>query len=337
MTEYTNKPHLRDFEFAKHQEYETVDTINKEPPYLLDVLNRFKKKKAAKYAFFIIAFVVLMSILIPMLSSRKYNDQVTEHAYLPPKVPLIENFGILDGEVNGNDLYKNKGAEGTYYVFGTDSLGRDIWVRVWQGARISLYMALLAIIIDLIIGVTYGLISGYYGGKVDMLMQRFIEVLNGIPDTVIVTLLVLIMNPGIMSITLALVIKGWIGMSRVTRAQVLKLKNQEFILASRTLGSSNIKIIFKEILPNILGQLIVMSMFSIPSAIFTEAFLAFIGLGLAAPNASLGVLISDGFKSFLSSPHMVIIPTIILSILMFSFNILADGLRDAFDPTLKDR
>lgn len=331
------KPHLRDFEFAKQHDYESQDLINKEKPYLLDVLDRFRKMKAAKIAFYIILFIIAMALLVPVFSKRTYDWQNTDHSYLPPKVPFIENLGILDGKKYGNDLYKSKDALGSYYLFGTDSLGRDIWVRTWKGAQISLYMALLAIIIDLVIGVTYGLISGYYGGKVDMIMQRFIEILNGIPDTVIVTLLVLIMNPGIMSITLALVIKGWIGMSRVTRAQVFKLKNQEFILASRTLGSNNFKLIFKEILPNIIGQLIVMSMFSIPSAIFTEAFLAFIGLGLAAPQASLGVLISDGFKSFSSAPYMVLIPTAVLSILMFSFNILADGLRDAFDPTMKDR
>lgn len=337
MEGYVKKPHLRDFEFAKKHDYETVDNINKEPTFLVDVLNRFRKKKAARTAFIIILIFIILSILVPAVSSRKYYEQNIGHAYLPPKMPLIDNIGIFDGKVNGQDMYKNKEALGTYYIFGTDDLGRDIWVRVWKGAQVSLYMALIAIIIDLFIGVIYGLVSGYYGGAVDMVMQRFIEILNGIPDTVIVTLLVLIMKPGIQSITLALVIKGWIGMSRVTRAQVFKLKNQEFILASRTLGSSNTKIIFKEILPNIMGQLIVMSMFSIPSAIFTEAFLAFIGLGLQPPNASLGVLISDGFKSFLSSPHMVIFPTVILSILMFSFNILADGLRDAFDPTMKDR
>ena len=337
MEGYIDKPHLRDFEFAKQQDYETVDNINKEPPFIVDVINRFRQNRAAKVAFYIIVFFVIMSILMPMISSRKFSDQVTEHSYLPPKMPLIENFGIFNGKVNGQDMYKAKGAEGIFYIFGTDELGRDIWVRVWKGMQVSLYMAVLAIIIDLVIGVVYGLISGYYGGRVDMVMQRFIEILNGIPDTVIVTLLVLVLKPGFQSITLALVIKGWIGMSRVTRAQVFKLKNQEFILASRTLGSSNSKIIFKEILPNIMGQLIVMSMFSIPSAIFTEAFLAFIGLGLQPPNASLGVLISDGFKSFLSSPHMVLFPTIVLSILMFSINILADGLRDAFDPTMKDR
>jgi len=167
-------------------------------------------------------------------------------------------------------------------------------------------------------------------------MQRFIEILNGIPNMVIVTLLVLILKPGIMSITVALFIKGWIGMSRVVRAQVLKLKEQEFILASRTLGTTKLNIIAKEVLPNILGQVIIMSMFSIPNAIFTESFLAFIGLGLQAPMASLGVLINDGFKSFLIFPYMVAIPTIVLAVLMLSFTVMADGLRDAFDPKMKE-
>ncbi|MDD7434233.1 MAG: ABC transporter permease [Peptoniphilaceae bacterium] len=326
-----------DFQFASQKDYEIVDTINKEPPFLLEVWRRFRKKRASRFALYVILTIILMAIFMPLLSSHDYREQNSARIGLPPKVPLVENLGFLNGKSYGKDLYQEKGESGNYYFFGTDSLGRDLWVRVWQGARISLYMAFLAILIDLFIGVTYGLISGYFGGAVDMLMQRFIEVLSGIPDTVIVTLLVLIMSPGILSITTALLIKGWIGMSRVTRAQVLKLKNQEYILASRTLGASSIYIIFKEILPNIMGQLIVMSMFSIPSAIFTEAFLAFIGLGLAAPNASLGVLISDGFKSFLVSPYMVLIPTVVLSLLMFSFNILADGLRDAFDPTQKDR
>ena len=200
----------------------------------------------------------------------------------------------------------------------------------------SLYMAFLAVVVDMILGMSFGMISGYYGGVIDLILQRIIEILNSIPTIVIVTLLVFVLKPGILSITLAIIIKGWIGMSKIARAQVLKLKEQEFILASRTLGSSDAKIILHQLLPNIFGQVIIMSMFSIPNAIFTESFLAFIGLGLQPPLASLGVLISEGFKSFLVSGYMVVIPTLVLAVLMFSFTVLADGLRDAFDPKMKE-
>ncbi len=325
-----------DFEFAESTFYEHHDIIQSHPNFIKDVWSRFTKKRGAKYAFFVIAFIIFLAIVAPMLSSHTYQSQIVEHANVVPRIPLLENLGIFDGTKYNVNMYQERGITG-YYFFGTDTMGRDQWVRVWEGTRVSLYMAFLAIIIDLIIGVTYGLVSGYYGGKVDMVMQRFIEILNGVPDTVIVTLLVLLLRPGVVSITIALIIKGWIGMSRVTRAQVLRLKEQEFVMASKTLGSSDKTIILKEILPNIIGQLIIMSMFSIPSAIFTEAFLAFIGLGLQPPQASLGVLINEGFKSFLVSPYLVIVPTVVLSIIMFSFNILADGLRDAFDPTMKDR
>jgi len=150
------------------------------------------------------------------------------------------------------------------------------------------------------------------------------------------TLLLVIMQASLFTIILALMLTGWIGMARITRAQVLKIKEEEFVLASKTLGASNIFIIFKDILPNIFGQLIIMSMFSIPNAIFYEAFLAFVGLGIPQPQASLGTLINDGFKTILITPYMVVIPVLVLAVLMLSFNLLADGLRDAFDPTMKE-
>jgi oligopeptide transport system permease protein len=215
-------------------------------------------------------------------------------------------------------------------------LGRDIFTRTWTGTRISLYIALVAVLVDMCFGMIYGLISGYFGGRVDMVMQRFVEILNGIPTLVIVTLLILVFKPGLVTITMALAITGWIGMSRIARAQVLKLKEQEFVLAARTLGARHLFIIFKEILPNIFGQLIVMSMFSIPNAIFTEAFLAFIGLGVPAPLASLGSLISDAFKSITTHPYMTVAPVLVLAVVMLSFNLMADGLRDAFDPKMKE-
>lgn len=170
-----------------------------------------------------------------------------------------------------------------------------------------------------------------------MVMQRIAEILNGIPTLVVVTLLGLVLPSGIISIIFALMITGWIGMSRIARAEVLKLKESEYILASRTLGAKNFAIIFKEIMPNIFGQIIVMSMFSIPNAIFTEAFLSFVGLGIQPPMASLGSLISEGYKSFTVYPYMIAAPIIVLALLMLSFNLFADGIRDAFDPNQKQR
>lgn len=183
---------------------------------------------------------------------------------------------------------------------------------------------------------TYGLISGYFGGMVDNIMQRFQEILNSIPTLVVLTVLLTVMKSSLTTVIIALMFTEWIGMSRITRAQVLKIKEDEYVLASRTLGASSFFIIFREILPNIFGQLIIMSMMSIPNAIFYEAYLAFVGLGLPVPAASLGTLINDGFQNFMVYPFQMIIPTIVFAILMLSFNLLGDGLRDALDVTMKE-
>lgn len=231
-------------------------------------------------------------------------------------------------------VYEAKGLTDTYFWLGTDNLGRDQWTRLWEGTQISLFIAFLAAAIDLLIGVAYGGISAYYGGKVDNVMQRIIEVLVGIPNLVIILLMVVILRPGILSITIALTITGWIGMARLVRGEVLKLKGQEFILAARTLGSPTKKIIGKHLLPNISGIIIINTMFTIPNAIFFEAFLSFIGLGLAPPAASLGTLINGGFDSLRLYPFLLLYPAIIISVIMIAFNLLADGLRDAFDPKM---
>lgn len=328
--------HPNDFILKDHDVYAVDQELMMHQSYWRDVARRFRKNKGAVIGLICIIIIALFALLAPMLSSHTYKSVIIEHASLPPRIPVLEQFGIFDGTRKGIHVYVEKGLGDVYYYFGTDTLGRDLWTRVWFGTRISLYIAVVAMLIDMLIGMGYGLISGYLGGRVDTYMQRFVEVLSGIPNLVIVTLLVLVLNPGILSITIALMITGWIGMSRLVRAQVLKLKEQEFILASKTLGSSTIPIIVKDVLPNIMGQVITMSMFSIPNAIFTEAFLAFIGLGLQAPMASLGTLISDGYKSLTLMPHMIASATIVLATLMLSFNLLADGLRDAFDPKQRE-
>ena len=318
-----------DFVFVQQGERLT-DKAYKTTSYWRDVWSHFSKNKGALIGFIIILIIAFFALIGPMISGHAYDTIIIEHQNLPPKIP-----GIFGGVERGIDVYASKGVKDVNYWFGTDYNGRDMFTRVWQGTRISLLVAFVAVVIDIVIGMSYGLISGYFGGKVDMVMQRFAEILNGIPTLVIVTLLGLVLPPGILSIIFALMITGWIGMARISRAEVLKLKESEYILASKTLGAHDFSIIFKDILPNIFGQLVIMAMFSIPNAIVTEAFLSFVGLGIQPPMASLGSLISDGYKSLTIHPYQIAAPVIVLALLMLSFNLFADGLRDAFDPSMK--
>ena len=302
-----------------------------------DALKRFRANRLAVVALIAILVIVALAVIGPNMNDHTYASMITDHANLPPRIPGLEKLGIFNGVERGTNVYEDKGLGDVYYWFGTDTLGRDLWTRTWTGTRVSLIIALFAALGDLIIGVSYGMISGFIGGKADIVMQRIIEILNGIPNLVIMTLMVMILSPGLVTIIIALLITGWIGMSRMVRGQAMKLKEEEYILASRTLGTPTRKIIVKDILPNIFGQIIVMTMFSIPGAIFAESFLAFVGLGLPQPRPSLGILISEGYKTLTIHPHMLVIPVLVLAILMLSFNLLADGLRDAVDPKMKDK
>jgi len=312
--------------------------------YWKDALVRFLRNKGAIFGLIMIAVIIFFAAFGPSMTPYTYESQIIDQQNLAPRIPGLEDLGIFDGsetmvlgevklEING---YESKGLDDVYYWFGSDTLGRDIFTRVWEGTRISLYIAIVAVVIDVLFGLSYGLISGYFGGKLDAVMQRCAEILNSIPNLVIVTLMILVLSPGLGAIIVALMITGWIPMSRIARAQMLKLKEQEFVLASKTLGAGPLRIIFKEIMPNIIGQIITQTMFSIPHAIFTEAFLAFVGLGIPAPMASLGTLISDAYKNFTTHPYMIMSPLIVLALLMLSFNLVADGLRDALDPKQKD-
>ncbi|MCT4781911.1 ABC transporter permease [Exiguobacterium himgiriensis] len=302
-----------------------------------DAWMRLKKNKAAILSLSIILILVLLALFGPMLSGRDAYSQNIAQAKLPPKVTGLEWAGF-DGmaTLGGRDIdfYDQKNVEENFW-FGTDYLGRDLWSRVWEGTRISLFIGLVAAIIDTIIGVAYGGVSAYFGGRVDNILQRIVEILTGVPNLILIILFILIFDPGVFTIILAMTITGWIGMSRLVRGQILKLKNQEFVLAARTLGASSNRLIFKHLIPNTLGAIIITLMFTIPAAIFFEAFLSFIGIGLQPPQASLGTLINDGYKELRTFPYLLVVPSTIIVLLMVSFNLLADGLRDAFDPKMR--
>ncbi|MDO4480883.1 MAG: ABC transporter permease [Erysipelotrichaceae bacterium] len=298
-----------DFEFVGDKQDITIDQVVPCKPAWKDSLSRFSKNKGAVVGCICILVITLFAIFAPMISHWQYDDINTAIANIKPC---------------------------SQHIFGTDSFGRDLFVRTWKGTRISLFIACVAIVIDVVIGMIYGLISGYFGGKVDSIMQRIQEIINSIPTLVVLTLLLMVMKSSLFTIIVALSFTEWIGMSRITRAQVLKIKEEEFVLASRTLGAGSFFIIFKEILPNIYSQLIIMVMMSIPNAIFYEAYLSFVGLGLPIPAASLGTLINDGFDKITVYPYQMVIPVVVFSILMLSFNLFGDGLRDALDPTMKE-
>lgn len=321
-----------------------IDTNFASQNFWKDVLVRFFRKGGAVFGLIMIVVITLFAIIGPGMNEYTYSGQELSQKNLAPRVPGLEKLGIFDGSetmrtTTGSmkvNNYEDKGLSDTYYWFGSDNFGRDIWTRTWSGARVSLIIAVAAALIDMIIGMSYGLISGYFGGKTDMVMQRILEIANGVPRLVIVTLLLLVLKPGMLTIIFALMLTEWVGMSRIARAEMLKLKEQEFVLASRTLGAGSFFIIFREVLPNIIGPIITQVMFSIPTAIFTEAFLSFVGLGIPVPQCSLGSLISEGFNSFTTHPFQIIPPIIVMALLMLSFNLVADGLREALDPKMKE-
>ena len=360
------------FEFVQMQGDIADETFKDKPiGFFKDAMLRFCRSKISIVAVVGIVLVITLSLVVPFISRWDYNDQDLNRINLPPKMPVLENAGILDGtrwltnrRVDGLgdtnrypegsilrvinhrmvqgvemcdikvDYYKYSGVEeGTYFWMGTDYLGRDLWVRMWRGARVSLAIAFISVICNVCIGIVYGSIAGYYGGKVDMLMMRITEIIGSFPEIVVVTLFILFFGTGMLSICLCLVVQNWIGTARMIRSQFYRYKGSEYVLAARTLGVKDMALIFRHILPNSIGPIITRAMIAVPSAIFTESFLAYIGLGIRAPESSIGVLLSQGQKVMQQYPNQVFFPAVVISLLMIAFNMLSNGLRDAFDPT----
>lgn len=241
---------------------------------------------------------------------------------------------VIADETTGN-IYPSRMVWNKSYILGTDSLGRDILTRLMYGTRISLMVALMATLVNMVIGILYGGIAGYVGGTVDMVMMRIVDIISTIPLTLYVILIMQVLGSGLQSIIVALGSVYWVDMARVVRGQILSLKQQEFVVAAKTIGSSSRTILFDHLIPNALGSILVTMTMLIPSAIFMEAFLGYLGIGLQPPLASLGTMCNDASANLRTSPHELLIPALMICAIMFAFNFVGDGLRDALDPKLK--
>ncbi|MCI9489377.1 ABC transporter permease [Lachnospiraceae bacterium 48-42] len=289
--------------------YADADKLNRPSvTYWSDAWRRFRGNKVAMVSAVILVLVIFMAVFQPMASPYTYDEQ---------------------------DLFAINQGPSSEHWFGTDELGRDIFVRCWEGARVSLLIAFVVAVLNGTIGILYGGIAGYFGGLADNVMMRFCELIASIPQMLWVVLLILIMRPGIFPIIIAIAATGWIGTARLFRGQVFSLKESEFVMASRTMGAGSIWIILKHLLPNAMSPIIISMANVIPGAIFSEAFLSYIGLGVPLPTASWGILASDGANKLLSYPYQLFFPSLLICITMLCFNLMGDGLRDALDPRMR--
>ena len=277
--------------------------------YWRDVLRRIRSDKVAIVSLTFLVIIILMAIFAPILSPYGYETTDLLHTNQPPSAE---------------------------HWFGTDAGGRDLWTRVWVGARISLIIGLGGAIVPQIIGIFLGGLSGFFGGWVDMLIMRIIDVGVCIPSLVYATLIMLWLDAGPVAIIIAIAITGWMDSARVVRGRMLQFKNREFVLAASTLGASPIRIIFRHILPNILGQQVVNISSAIPAAIFLEAYLSFIGLGIKSPMTSWGQLCQVGSEFYRLYPYQLFIPGVFISVTILAFYLFGNCLRDALDPHLRD-
>lgn len=276
--------------------------------YWQDAWRRFRKNRLATAGLLVLAVIALMAIVGPYMRPYSFSHQDLDHTAEPPNAD---------------------------HWFGTDELGRDNFVRLWMGARVSLFIGVVAALLDLLVGITYGGVSAYFGGSIDDIMQRFIEIVYAVPMLLLMILLMVVIGPGLSTMILVMVIGGWVGMARLVRGQILQLKAQEFMLAARILGASPWRMIVRHLLPNTMGPVVISVTMTIPTAIFFEAFMSFIGLGIPMPLASWGTLANTGYEYIQLYPWLLIFPGTAIAITMLAFNIVGDALRDALDPRLR--
>ena len=329
-----------DFLPATNEEKESLVVMRESVSFWKDGFRRLRKNKVAMASLVIIILIMILSFIVPSFYPYSYKTQNN----LAPMQYSQDELARIDA---GESVFP--------HILGTDKMGRDYAIRVMMGSRISLTVGLIATAIILVIGSIYGSVAAFFGGWVDLVMMRIVDIIYTVPDVLLIVLLsfaikspleslsqvpgfgwVQTVGTNLISIFIVFALLYWVGMARMVRSQILMLKESEYVTAARALGAKNGRIIKKHLLTNCIGTLIVTTTLQIPSSIFTESFLSFLGLGVAVPLPSLGSLASEAINGINTYPYLLFIPSILISLIILSFNLLGDGLRDAFDPKLKN-
>jgi oligopeptide transport system permease protein len=305
---YNEQDHSGLYEPVGVRAEEAEKISRKSLTYLQDAKRRFRANRAATAGLLILIVFFSLSFFGPLMTRFSYKT-----------VDLLS---------------ANQEPSSTHW-FGTDEVGRDMWARIWRGGRVSIIIGIIAALLQATIGIVIGSLAGFIGGRTDNFIMRLVEFLMAFPYLVWVTLMMMVTGSGIVPMILALTLTGWLSMARLVRGQILSLKNEDYVLAAQSLGSGGRRIVLKHMIPNMMGVIIVNMTFAIPGAIFSEAFLSFIGIGIMSPETSWGLLVSMGMKQIYDHPLRLLLPCVCISMTMLSLQMIGDGLRDALDPKLR--
>lgn len=340
---------LSKFTLASTEEKAQVDIMRKSTTFFKDGMRKLSKNKMAMASLIVLILIILVIILAPSIVPYGYEEMITVDGVRDNGAKNLAPFTYSEAEQE----YMDRTGEKLFpHIFGTDGLARDYFIRVIYGTRVSLVVGLFASLIVLIIGLLYGSISGYLGGKVDLIMMRIVDIIYSLPDLLMIILLQVVLDQNLqvllrgipalqkigsnmISIFIVFGLLYWVSMARLVRGQILSIKENEYVLAAKSMGASTGRIIRKHILPNCMSVIIIATAMQIPSAIFTESYLSFLGLGVQAPMPSLGSLANAAREGLQSYPYKLVFPSAMICLIVLAFNLLGDGLRDAFDPKLR--